>query len=86
MTPKQHYKSVMSRGRMPAIDTDRYPRRRGLEGPFRFRSGRIVYYDPKEGAYYDADSDLYLSQAETDALDKSRKGKGDGGKKTVVIY
>ena len=25
----------------------------GLEGPFRYPSGRVVYYDPAEGAYYD---------------------------------
>lgn len=85
-SPKAHYKHVMARGRMPAIDMDRYPKRRGLEGPFRFRSGRIVYYDPREGAYYDSDTDMYLSQAEANALDRPRNGNGGGKKKTVVFY
>jgi hypothetical protein len=65
MTPKQHYRKVMSRGKMAPVDMDRYPKRRGLEGPFRFRNGRIVYYDPKEGKYYDSETDMYLSDKET---------------------
>jgi len=62
LSPKQHYKAVMQRiGRtMPTIDPDEYPPMSGLEGPFRFRNGRIAYYDPREGAYYDPKSDLYL--------------------------
>lgn len=33
----------------------------GLEGPFRLRSGKFVYYDKKAGKYYDSDTDLYMS-------------------------
>jgi len=37
----------------------------GLEGPFRFpRSGRVLYYDPAEGAYYDRGQDRYLDAQE----------------------
>ena len=32
---------------------DEFGPRKGLEGPFRYPSGRVVYYDPAEGAYYD---------------------------------
>ena len=71
MTPKQHYKRVMSRGKMAPVDMDKYPKRRGLEGPFRFRNGRIVYYDPKEGQYYDSETDMYLSDKETMKLSES---------------
>jgi hypothetical protein len=78
---------------MPAVDMDRYPKRRGLEGPFRFRSGRIVYYDPREGAYYDSDTDMYLSQAEADALDRPRSGASKPSKrasgpekKKIVVF
>lgn len=39
-----------------------------LEGPFRYPSGRTVYYDPGEGKYYDKSTDIYLSQKEADAL------------------
>ena len=38
-----------------------YEARKGLEGPFVFANGQVVYYDPQEGAYYDPRSDFYLS-------------------------
>ena len=72
MTPKQHYRKVMSRGKMAPVDMSRYPKRRGLEGPFRFRNGRIVYYDPREGKYYDSETDMYLSDKETMKLHEDR--------------
>jgi hypothetical protein len=42
------------------IDPAKYSKRKGLEGPFRFRDGSILYYDPKEGSYYDAGKDMYV--------------------------
>ncbi len=48
----------------PPIDREDYPPIPGLEGPFRFRNGRILYYDPKEGKYYDRKSDLYVDRDE----------------------
>ena len=42
---------------------DNYSPRKGLEGPFSF-SGRVLYYDNKEGQYYDPRSDFYLSNEE----------------------
>ena len=51
---------IRNRGRMPAIDPDEYPPIRGMEGPFQFRGGQILYYDPKEGEYYDRKTDMYL--------------------------
>lgn len=54
---------------LPSIDADRYPEIDGLEGPFRTLSGAVVYYDPKEGAYYDKDKDMYLSYDEFRELD-----------------
>lgn len=41
-----------------------YTARRGLEGPFLFDNGRILYYDPREGAYWDPRTDWYLSRDE----------------------
>jgi hypothetical protein len=26
--------------------------RKGLEGPFHYPNGQVLYYDPKEGSYY----------------------------------
>ena len=45
----------------------KYGLRKGLEGPFNF-SGRVLYYDVKEGAYYDPCTDFYVSQAEMDFI------------------
>lgn len=49
---------------LPPLDKERHPERPGLEGPFRMKNGKVVYYDPKEGRYYDADSDIYLDRDE----------------------
>ena len=40
-----------------------YGTRPGLEGPYNF-SGRVVYYDPREGQYWDPRTDFYLSHSE----------------------
>jgi len=49
---------------------DKYGARKGLEGPFNF-SGRVLYYDPVEGQYYDPRSDFYVEQAEMDIINTS---------------
>ena len=36
---------------------------KGLEGPMNF-NGRVLYYDPKEGKYWDPKTDFYLSHDE----------------------
>jgi hypothetical protein len=46
---------------------DNYGPRKGLEGPFSF-SGRVLYYDPKEGAYWDPRSDFYVSNEEMNSI------------------
>ena len=40
-----------------------YEPRPGLEGPYNF-NGRVVYYDPREGQYWDPRTDFYLSHSE----------------------
>ena len=45
----------------------KYGPRKGLEGPFNF-SGRVLYYDNKEGAYYDPTTDFYVEQSEMDLI------------------
>jgi len=42
---------------------DNYGPRKGLEGPFSF-SGRVLYYDPQEGQYWDPRSVFYVSYEE----------------------
>lgn len=53
---------------MPGIDRERYTDIPGLEGPFVFGTGRVLYYDAIEGKYYDRDTDMYLSNEEFDSL------------------
>jgi hypothetical protein len=45
----------------------KYGPRAGLEGPFNF-SGRVLYYDNTEGAYYDPRSDFYVEQSEMNEI------------------
>jgi len=55
---------------LPKMDRDKYQERDGLEGPIMTRSGKVVYYDAKEGKYYDPDTDIYLSYDDYKMLDK----------------
>jgi hypothetical protein len=45
----------------------KYGPRKGLEGPFNF-SGRVLYYDAREGQYYDPLTDFYVEQSEMDQI------------------
>ena len=78
---------------MPPMDP-KYVARKGLEGPFTTLSGKVVYYDPKEGKYYDPDTDIYLSYDEFQNYDKDYSGMKDerdevkeaGGYYTQPVY
>ena len=61
---------------MPPMDS-KYVARKGLEGPFTTLSGKVVYYDPKEGKYYDPDTDIYLTYDEFRQYDNDYSGIGD---------
>lgn len=45
-----------------------YGARKGLEGPFHYPNGRVAYYDPIEGKYWDPRTDFYLSDEEVSDL------------------
>jgi hypothetical protein len=47
----------------------------GMEGPFRFRSGKILYWDPKEGKYYDRGRDLYVEDEDVEVAMSGRRAK-----------
>lgn len=52
----------------------------GLEGPFTYSTGRTLYYDAKEGKYYDRGKDMYLSHDDAlQAMGTTGKPK-EGGK------
>ena len=61
---------------MPPMDP-KYVARKGLEGPFSTLSGKVVYYDPKAGKYYDPDTDMYMSYDEFQNYDKDYSGMKD---------
>jgi hypothetical protein len=41
-----------------------YGPRKGLEGPFHYPNGAVLYYDPREGQYYDPTTDFYVPHDE----------------------
>lgn len=42
------------------VRLENHPQRPGLEGPFAFKGGWVLYYDPTVGSYYDHQRDLYV--------------------------
>ena len=42
--------------------------RKGLEGPFRYPNGRVLYYDTAEGQYWDPLTDFYVPNDELASL------------------
>ena len=47
---------------------EKYGPRKGLEGPFQYPNGQVLYYDPREGAYYDPSTDFYVSNEDVAEL------------------
>ena len=45
--------------------------RKGLEGPFHYPNGRVLYYDNKEGKYWDPTTDFYVENQEVSDLKDS---------------
>ena len=60
------YKVITDKYQMDEM-REKYGPRPGLEGPFNF-TGRVLYYDAREGQYYDPRTDFYLEQAEMDLV------------------
>ena len=48
-----------------------YGPRKGLEGPFHYPNGQVLYYDPKAGEYYDPTTDFYVSIEDVAELQNS---------------
>lgn len=43
---------------------DKFEARDGLEGPFFYDGNQVLYYDPREGAYLNPQTDHYLTYDE----------------------
>jgi hypothetical protein len=67
---RELWDKIRSKGVVPGFDKEKYQPRSGLEGPFRLRNGKVVYYDPQEGSYYDPDTDLYISYDDYKKMDE----------------
>lgn len=48
-----------------------YGPRAGLEGPFHYPNGRVLYYDPQAGEYWDPRTDFYVDRDEVADLQNS---------------
>ncbi len=70
---RELWDKIKSRGVVPSIDRERYTdlSDEGLEGPFRMKNGQVLYYDPKEGKYYNRDTDMYVDYDEYRAMDEA---------------
>jgi hypothetical protein len=42
----------------------KWQKRKGLEGPFQYANGKVLYYDPKVGDYWDPTTDFYVPRDE----------------------
>ena len=67
MSKKDFVRMVRDKGKVPNLKGDMGPLP-GLEGPFQYRSGAVLYYDPKAGKYYDRGKDMYLDDQEAAEL------------------
>ena len=68
---RELWDKIKSKGVVPSFDREKYQARDGLEGPFRLRNGKVVYYDPQEGSYYDPDTDMYISYDDYKKMDEA---------------
>lgn len=48
-----------------------YGPRSGLEGPFHYPNGRVLYYDAGAGEYWDPRTDFYVDGAEVADLQQT---------------
>jgi hypothetical protein len=74
---RELWDKIKSKGVVPSFDKEKYQARDGLEGPFRLRNGKVVYYDPQEGSYYDPDTDMYISYDDYKKMDEQGVAEGD---------
>jgi hypothetical protein len=48
-----------------------YGPRKGLEGPFHYPNGQVLYYDPREGEYWDPRTDFFVPREDVALLQQS---------------
>jgi len=82
---RELWDKINSKGVQPPIDRERYTdlSHEGLEGPFRMKTGAILYYDPKEGKYYNRDTDMFVSNEEMDEINRYGLSENAPAKKSM---
>ena len=70
--------------RLPSINKAKYSNRSGLEGPFMTKAGQVVYYDKKQGQYYNPDNDMYLSYDDWKKISEGGPGSGPRHKEVTL--
>ena len=70
---RELWDKIKSRGVVPGFDKEKYTdlSDEGLEGPFRMKNGQVLYYDPKEGKYYNRDTDMYVDYDDYRAMNEN---------------
>jgi hypothetical protein len=48
-----------------------YGPRKGLEGPFHYPNGQVLYYDPRAGEYWDPRTDFYVEPEDVARLQQT---------------
>ena len=54
--------------------------RKGLEGPYEYPNGRVLYYDPKAGEYWDPFTDFFVPHDEVADLQRQIFDKIDNSR------
>lgn len=49
---------------------DKWQPRKGLEGPFFYANGRVLYYSPSDGKYWDPVTDWFVEQDDMNYLNQ----------------
>lgn len=49
----------------------KYGKRKGMDGPFQYPNGRVLYFDRKEKEYWDPTTDFFVPDYEVDELKMS---------------
>ena len=59
----------------PGINRERYTdlSAEGLEGPFQMKNGKVLYYDPRQGQYYDRDTDMFVDYDDYAAMNEDEE-------------
>ena len=81
---RELWDKIKSKGVVPGFDREKYTdlSDEGLEGPFRMKNGQVLYYDPKEGKYYNRDTDMYVDYDDYRAMNE---GVAEGSERVDTL-